>query len=52
MQKEILTIQNIKKDIHNEIKDSYIRLAVCTALFMVMLVLFLVIPNSNLLFFL
>lgn len=52
MQKEILTIQNIKKDIHNEIKDSYIRLAVCTAFFMVMLVLFLVIPNSNLLFLL
>ena len=52
MQKEILTIQNIKKDIHNEIKDSYIRLAIFSAFFLVMLVLFLVIPNLNLLFLL
>ena len=52
MQKEILTIKNIKKDIHQVIKDSYIRLVIFSAFFLVMLVLFLVIPNSNLLFFL
>ena len=50
MQKEILTIDSIKKDIHNEIKDSYIRLAIFSAFFLVMLVIFLAIPDSNVLF--
>jgi len=51
MQKEILTIQNIKKDIHQEIKDSYIRLVIFSSFFLVWLALFLTTPSSSLFYF-